>query len=193
MLQTVFIAMAKNDYVELGYIEKAHGLKGEVKAKFDVYDMSEYEKCKSFFLAIKDGPLQNLKVKRMNLIGNGQAIIKFEGINFRDEADAIKGATIYFPEAALPTLAEGKFYYFQIIGYEVEDETHGRLGKVTDVIETSAQDVLVLEYQGKDVLIPMTDEFVKRADHQTKLMHTAMPEGLLEFYLEQKGGAPTKP
>lgn len=176
--------MSKDDYIELGYIEKAHGLKGEVKAKFDVYNMSEYAEKKTFFLGKKDEPIQKFKIKRMNLIGQGQAIIKFEGINYRDEADTIKGATIYFPEKDLPVLEEGQFYYFQIIGYEVEDAKHGRLGTVENIIETSAQDVLVMKYKDKEVLIPMTEEFVQRADHEAKLMHTAMPEGLLDFYLE---------
>jgi len=176
--------MTRNDYIELGYIEKAHGLKGEVKAKFDVFDLSEYSHRKSFFLAKKEEPLKTMKVKRMNLIGQGQAIIKFEGVNYRDEAEALKGATIYFPEAELPPLEEGKFYYYQIIGFEVEDKTHGRLGKVVNIIETSGQDVLVMNYKEKEVLIPMTEEFVLKADHEAKLMHTAMPDGLLELYVE---------
>lgn len=176
--------MTREEYVELGYIEKSHGLKGEVKAKFDVHSISEYLERKTFYLAKKDQPIQKMKVKRMKQIGQGQVIMKFQGINYRDEADTLKGSTLYFPEKELPELEEGQFYYFQVIGYEVEDESHGRLGKVTNIIETSAQDVLVMEYKEKEVLIPMTEQFVKRADHDAKLMLTAMPEGLLEFYLE---------
>lgn len=178
--------MTKEECIELGYIEKSHGLKGEVKAKFDVHNMDEYAKRKTFYLAKKDQPIQKMKVKRMNLANPAQAIIKFEGVNYRDEADALKGSTIYFPEKELPALEEGQFYYFQIMGYEVEDETHGRLGKVSNIIETSAQDVLVMDHKGKEVLIPMTEEFVKRADHEAKLMITAMPEGLLEFYMGEE-------
>lgn len=178
--------MRKEDCIELGYISKAHGLKGEVKAQFDVYDMEEYKGRKSFYLAKKDEPLNKMRLKRMQHVGKGQLILKFEGVNFRDEAEALQGSTIFFPESDLPALEDGQFYYFQIIGYEVEDKNHGRLGKVKDIMETSGQDILIMNHKEKEILIPMTEGFLLGADHEEKLVKTAMPEGLLEFYLGEE-------
>ena len=92
----------------------------------------------------------------------------------------------FFPESDLPSLKDGQFYYFQIIGYEVEDKNHGRLGKVKDIMETSGQDILIMNYQDKEILIPMTEGFLIGAEHEEKLVKTAMPEGLLEFYLGEE-------
>ena len=177
--------MLKEDCVELGYIGKPHGLKGEVKAHFDVHDMSEYAERKTFYLAKKDAPLVKFKLKRMSLVGH-QAIMKFEGINFRDEAEAIRASTIYFPISELPRLAEGQFYYYQVMGYEVEDKKLGRLGTVKDIMETSGQDILIMAYKEKEILIPMTESFVLHAAHEDKLIHTDIPEGLVDFYLGEE-------
>ncbi|MEL6256278.1 MAG: ribosome maturation factor RimM [Bacteroidota bacterium] len=174
--------MLREDCVELGYIGKPHGLKGEVKAHFDVHDMSEYAQRKSFYLGKKDKPLEKYKLKRMTLVGQ-QAIMKFEGVNYRDEAEAIRASTIYFPISELPKLEEGKFYYYQIIGFEVEDNKLGRLGIVKDIMETSGQDILIMTYKEKEILIPMTEAFVLHAEHENKLIHTDIPEGLVDFYL----------
>jgi 16S rRNA processing protein RimM len=58
------------------------------------------------------------------------------------------------------------------------------LGVVKEIYELPAQDVLVMLYKGKDVMIPMTQEFVIRADKENKQMITNLPEGLVEMYLE---------
>ncbi|MDW3647966.1 MAG: ribosome maturation factor RimM [Bacteroidia bacterium] len=174
--------MLREDCVELGYIGKPHGLKGEVKAHFDVHDMSEYAQRKSFYLGKKGAPLEKYKLKRMGLVGQ-QAIMKFEGINYRDEAEALRTSTIYFPIAELPKLEEGQFYYYQVIGFEVEDKKLGRLGTVKDIMETSGQDILIMDYKEKEILIPMTESFVLHAEHENKLIHTNIPDGLVEFYL----------
>ncbi|MEL6676111.1 MAG: ribosome maturation factor RimM [Bacteroidota bacterium] len=175
----------REDFVELGYLGKAHGLKGEIKAVFDVHDIREYLKVKKLHLAKKDAPIEVRKVKRIAVQKAKQLIIKFEGVNYRDEAEALTGSTVYFPMADLPELEEGRFYYFQVIGFAIEDKTHGPLGTISQIIDGPAQDILVMDYQGKEILIPMTDEFVGEADMEAKKVMTALPEGLLEAYLEE--------
>ena len=141
-----------------------------------------YAQRKSFYLAKKDKPLEKFKLKRMQLVGQ-QAIMKFEGVNYRDEAEALRSSTIYFPIAELPKLKEGQFYYYEVIGYEVEDKKLGRLGRVKDIMETSGQDILIRLYREKEILIPMTEAFVLNAEHDHKLIHTDIPDGLVDFYL----------
>jgi 16S rRNA processing protein RimM len=176
--------MERKDCVELGYISKAHGIRGEVKAVFDVYDLREYLQEKRFFLAKPEEPLKSFAVRSMRVVKNTEVILGFQGIQYRDEAEVLKGSTIFFPIAELPELPDGHFYFFQVIGYQVVDQTHGELGPVKGIYDGTAQDILTFEHQGKEVLLPITDEFVLRADHEARIIHTAIPEGLLETYLE---------
>lgn len=175
--------MTRDECVEIGYVAKAHSLKGEVKAVFDVYDIEEYGKGTILYLAKKNAPLIGRKILQINFLNEKNAIIAFEGITNRNMSEDLRGSTMYFPEANLPELPEGHYYYFEIIGFDVVDEKKGRLGKVKDIADSSAQDILMMEYKGKEVLIPMTDEFVGTANKELKEIYTNMPDGLLELYL----------
>lgn len=175
--------MQREDCVELGYIAKGHGLKGEVKAVFDVHDIHEYGPETRLFLAKGDAPLQAYVIERMRVSTDKQAVVKFEGVDGREEADALRGSTLFFPEAELPALEAGHFYYFEVIGFRVKDAQLGELGTIKRFVEAGPQDLLVMDYQGKEVLIPMNPSFVGEADLEAEVLHTQLPPGLLDVYL----------
>ena len=176
--------MKKEDCVELGYIAKAHGLNGEVKAVFDVHDIDEYQKVKTLYLSKKDSPLQAIEVKSLQVKTDKMAHITFKGFQYRDQGEALVGSTIFYPLENLPELPEGHFYYFDVIGFDVIDKQLGQLGKVKEFISGPAHDIMVMDYQDKEVLIPVTDDIVIQADKDKSLIHTHLPEGLLEIYLD---------
>lgn len=174
--------MRKEDCIEIGYIAKAHGLKGEVKAIFDVQDIGDYQNRKTLYFSKKDDPVEPIKVKSFELQPKKSAIIKFKGLRYRDEAESLVGSTLYIPISELPELPKGKYYYFQVEGFQVEDKILGELGKVKSFVFGSAQDILIMDYQEKEILIPMTDEFILSADLEGNILHTNLPEGLLDLY-----------
>ncbi|MEM7367676.1 MAG: ribosome maturation factor RimM [Bacteroidota bacterium] len=177
--------MNRTDCVELGYISKAHGLKGDVKAVFDVHDIEEYKDLRIMLLAKGDASLHPYRVARFHIQAQKYATLRFEGISDRIGAEALVGHTIFFPEGELPKLEEGRFYYFEVIGYTIQDQNLGELGVVAGFYDGPAQDIMAMTYQSKEVLIPMTDQFVLKADHAEKRMYTHLPDGLLASYLEE--------
>ncbi len=180
--------MQKKDCIELGYISRAQGLKGEVRAVLDVYDLREYLSVKLLHLAKKDAPLTPIEVQKLRIHQptKGEVVIKFKGVDDRNQAEELKGHTLYFPETELPELPEGHFYFFEVIGYRVMDVEKGELGTVKDFLDGGAQDLLVMDYQGKEVLIPIQDEVVGLADHEAQTIEVELPEGLLELYLGEE-------
>ncbi|MEM9987604.1 MAG: ribosome maturation factor RimM [Bacteroidota bacterium] len=172
------------DCIEMGYISRAQGLKGEVRAVLDVYYLREYLAVKMLHLAKKEADLAPVEVEKLRIHqpSKGEVVIKFKGIDDRNQAEELKGSTLFFPEAELPELPEGHFYFFEVIGYRVIDVDQGELGTVKDFLDGGAQDLLVMDYQGKEVLIPMQDEIVGLADHTAKTIEVALPAGLLELY-----------
>ena len=80
-------------------------------------------------------------------------------------------------------MPEGHFYYFQVIGFTIEDEVQGTLGTVSEFYDGAGQDVMGMAYEGQEVLIPVADEIVLRADLQAKKVFTRLPEGLIDLYL----------
>ena len=177
--------MQRSDCVEIGYISKAHGLKGEVRAVFDVYDLSEYLEVEQLYLAKKGEPLRPYAVERLRIHqpAKGEMILLLQEVKSRDEAEALKGSTLYFPESELPELEEGHFYFFEVIGYQVVDATRGPLGTIKYFQDGTAQDLLVMDYQGQEVMIPIADEIVGFADHEAQTVAVDLPNGLLELYL----------
>lgn len=176
--------MKKENCIVLGYIAKAHALNGTVKAVFDVHDIGEYLDVKSLYLAKKDETLTLYEVKSFQVSTQKFAHLKFASISDRIKAESLVGSTIYFPIEALPELKDGHFYYFQVIGFQVMDEELGELGTVSDFADGPSNDIMIMHYKGREVLIPMHEEFVGKADFETKKVFTKLPEGLLDIYLE---------
>lgn len=173
--------MTKDNCFLLGKITKTHGVKGELIIWLDVDFPEDYEEMESIFLEIK-GELVPYFIEDLQIRGS-KSIIKFEEIDSFDDAKKLVDCDVYLPEDNLPELNDDQFYYHEIIGFDVVDASHGKLGKIIGVFENNSQDLIGMDYQGVEVLIPISDEIVKTIDREKKELHTAMPEGLLEVYL----------
>jgi 16S rRNA processing protein RimM len=175
--------MTKEDCYLLGKITKTHGLKGELAIWLDVDYPEEYEELDSVLLEIK-GELVPHFIEEIQIRPN-KSIIKFEDIDTIETASKLVNCDIYLPEDNLPELEDDdQFYYHEIIDYVVVDEVKGKLGKVLAVYTSDRQDLIAMQYEGKEVLIPIDDNIVKTVDRDKKELYTNLPEGLLEIYLE---------
>ncbi|WP_281615785.1 ribosome maturation factor RimM [Flammeovirga sp. SubArs3] len=175
--------MNKDECFEFGKITKTHGLKGEVLIFADVDDPSEYEGLDVVFLERK-GNLIPYFLEYLSL-HNNRFIAKFEDIETLEDAETLKDVQLYLPLSALPELEEGQFYYHDIINFKVVDQNLGELGVVTKVYTNSAQDLIEMDHLGKEILIPVSADIVQKADYEAKTLHTNLPEGLLDIYLEE--------
>lgn len=167
---------------QLGYVIKKHGLSGEVNILLDVDVPHEYQNLESVFVEIND-KLVPFFIESISIKGN-KAIVRFEDVNTADQADDLKGKGLFLPLSMLPELGDNKFYYHQIIGYHVIDATDGDIGVVKDVYTSPNQDLLAIDHQSKEILVPINDEIIGSVDHDNKQLHVTLPEGLLDVYLE---------
>lgn len=174
--------MPQDGFFELGRVVKVHGLKGEVSIQLDVDDPGHYQKLESVFLQGEEGPVPFF-VEYIRSQGK-RAILSLEGVASAAEAEELVGQKVLLPEKMLPPLEDGQFYYHQIIGFQVQDRELGELGKVSAVYESTGQDLIAMLYKGQEILIPVTDEHVLKADLGNETLHTSLPDGLLDIYLE---------
>jgi 16S rRNA processing protein RimM len=84
----------------------------------------------------------------------------------------------------LPQLEEGQYYFHELIGFDVLDETLGLIGPVQIIYDLETQDLLGVTHQGKEVLIPIQDGIILKVDKAAKKVYCQLPEGLLDIYLE---------
>ena len=174
---------------QLGYIVRTHGVKGQVTAFFDVDYPEDYEELESVFLLL-NGKLVPFFIDAHDLQPNGRIILKFEDVNSIAEAEKLKNVQLYLPLNALPELEEDQFYFHEVIGYTVVDEQMGELGTIKEIYEMPFQDLMAMEYQGAEVLIPVQDELVLRADKKSQKLFVNLPEGLVDLYLNPTGPDP---
>lgn len=167
---------------QLGYVIKKHGTKGHVSIHLDVDQPNYYSNLESVFVEINQ-KLVPFFIDSIQIRGN-TAVVKFEDIDTQEKAAQLKSKAIYLPLGSLPNLTNGQFYYHQIVNYKVIDQNLGEIGYVTSVVSTDRHDLLLVDHKGKEVLIPITDEIVGKADHETKQISVNLPEGLLEIYLD---------
>lgn len=166
---------------QLGYIMKTHGTKGQVVAFFDVDFPEEYDELESVFLLV-NGKLVPFFIDSLNPQDRGRSIVKFEDINTVMEAEKLKGTALYLPLNQLPELEEDQFYFHEVIGYTVVDENLGELGTVQTFFDLPNQDLLAMDYQGHEVLIPVQDEIVLRTNKEERKIYVNLPDGLLDVY-----------
>jgi 16S rRNA processing protein RimM len=90
-------------------------------------------------------------------------VAKLEGCNDRDAAAALKGLEIAVPREALPDAPENEYYWSDLIGLEVVNVQGEVLGKVAELLETGANDVLVVEGE-RERLLPFTAQVILKVD-----------------------------
>lgn len=174
--------MTKEECFYLGKIVSKFSFKGEVLAKLDTDEPETYTEMESVFLDYA-GNLVPFFIERSTLHKSTLLRIKFEDIDTEDDAEDLIGCELYLPLSFLPELEDDKFYFHEIIGFNVEDATHGNIGKVVSVNDSTAQALFEIRKGDKEILIPMNDEFIEKVDKKNKTIYLNTPEGLVDLYL----------
>ncbi len=181
--------MTTNDCFELGYILRPHGLKGEVQLVLDVDEPESYKGLSTIYIQAKAGLVPyGIRIDHLN---NGKAIARLDGVDTQEQAQAMKGRTVWLPLEELPELKEDQFYYHEIVGFVVHDQATGQdVGTVTDVYELPQQDTLAVNANGAEVLIPLVDDFLVEVNKEDKRIVMNLPEGLVETFTTQSSAKP---
>ncbi len=107
-------------------------------------------------------------------------VIEFEEITDMDAAREVVGYELLLPEDRLPAAREGEYYHYQLLGLSVKTLQGRVVGAVKGIIETPANDVYVLEHEGREILIPAVEDVILEVDIGGGVMIIDPPEGLLD-------------
>lgn len=176
--------MHKEDCFYLGKIVRKHSFKGEVVAKLDTDEPELYQNLESVFVALGNN-LVPFFIETISLQKGNQLRIRFEDIENEADADAIMGVELYLPLKFLPKLTGNKFYFHEIINFDIEDVNYGYIGVITGINDSSAQPLFEVNANGTEVFIPMIDNFIKKVDRENNKIIVETPEGLIDLYLNQ--------
>lgn len=171
----------------LGYTSKVHGKQGELIIKLDVDYPEEYNNLESVLIQLnkKDSSLIPFFLSHAQAQNNGTLRIKIEDVDSVDEAKALVGKSAYLPLESLTKLTGNQFYFHEVKDFTVTDTNLGVIGNIKQVLEYPSQSVFeIVNADGKEILVPITDEVVIDVDRENKNVTVTTPEGLVDLYLE---------
>jgi len=174
--------MRKKDCFYLGKIAKKFSFKGEVLLYLDTDQPELYENMESVFVDLGKN-LVPFFIETAQLHKGDFLRVKFEDVDSEAEADEILGSEVYLPLSALPPLEGNQFYFHEIIGFAVEDQRLGPIGEIVGVNDTTAQPLFEIEWNTRQILVPMIDDFIIEVNRAQKKIVLNTPEGLVDLYL----------
>ena len=174
--------MRKEDCFYLGKIAKKFSFKGEVLLYLDTDEPELYENMESVFVEFNKN-LVPFFIQNSSLHKNDFLRVQFEDVDSEEEADSILNCEVYLPLSMLPKLSGNKFYFHEVIGFEIEDKRLGIFGKIVSINDTSAQPLFEVINGNVEILVPMIDQFLVKIDRENKKVLMDLPEGLVEMYL----------
>jgi 16S rRNA processing protein RimM len=150
--------------IVLGRISAPFGVQGWVRIHPFADDPVAWAKLPQWWLAdsadVSEQSWRAVKLADKKVHGDG-LIVRLEGVATREGAEALEGQFIGVPREALPDVASGEYYWADLIGLSVFNQSGVSLGIVTSLIETGANHVLVVTEGKQERLLPFVEHVVK--------------------------------
>lgn len=169
-----------NDLVSIGRISGTYGYKGTVKV-IPLTDFPErFQDLQQVYIN-HAGTVRPVIVE--SAVPQKQVVlVKISGVESKEDAQTFRGALLMVEEKDVYPLPEGVYYHFQLKGLDVYDSQHGYLGKLTDILETGANDVyLVKSPKHGEILIPAIRDVINSIDLEQGEMKVTLLPGLLDL------------
>jgi 16S rRNA processing protein RimM len=164
-------------FLAVGKIRRPHGVTGDVLV--EIYtDFPERLQAKAkVYAGEKHFPLT---IKRQRHHNDG-ALLNFDGFSTPEQAGRFRNQILYITTEEAAELPDGEYFYHELLGLNVNDETGEPLGEVTEIMQTGANDVYVIKNDaGRELLLPAISEVILEVDLASKSMKVHLLPGLLD-------------
>ena len=169
-----------NETALIGRVGSPVGIKGEVRITLYAQDSTNLKEGKVLLLE-RAGKTVSATVKRVRY-QKDRPVVKLDGVDDRNYAEEIRGMEVSIYASDLEELPEGEHYVRDLIGCRVIDITDGReVGMLKDVIQNTAQSILdVTTADGRSVLIPAVDAFMRGIDEEAGIIKVELIPGFID-------------
>ncbi len=171
--------------IEVGYITKLHGLKGEMQATITDTVFDDVRKC-PYLVCQLDGIFVPFYLVGYRFRSDTSILLTFEDIDSQEKAQPFCGQTLYFDRRCF-TKQEAKEYDTAIeedlgyIGYDLFDVELGRIGQITGIDDQTANVLFLVDRDGEEIMIPAADDLVEEIDDDEKTILMHLPVGLIDM------------
>ena len=166
-------------YFQVGQIAGTHALKGEVRVFPQTSDRERFTKGLELYYEGVRNEVLVLTVEKSRQNGKF-VLLQFKGLDSINDVERFRGGKLYVDRRDAIPLEEGEYFVADLVGMDVYTEDGARLGELTDVLETGANDVYAVRLeQGKEVLIPAIPDCVLEINLEEKRMTVHLLDGML--------------
>ena len=160
-----------SDHIVVGIVRGSRGLRGELRVEVTTEISERFDVSNTLFL---DGQAHTIISSKFDRRG---VLLKLSDVEDRNQADLCLGLQLSIPEAESITSNQGYFHH-ELIGLGVYEDGE-YLGAISEIIETGANDVFVINMAGEDdVLIPVIEDVIISVDLELRSMEVDVPIGL---------------
>lgn len=166
---------------KIGQLGKPHGVKGEITFSFstDVWDRAEVD----YLILMLDGILVPFFLEEYRFRGEHSALLKFVNLDSIEAVQELIGVDVYLEDSQVEGVAatDADYTWSYFVGFQVEDATAGKLGEIVRVDESTENVLFEVHTPKGDVLVPAVEAFISDIDHEGRIVHMQLPEGLLDI------------
>ncbi len=155
--------------VIMGRVASAHGLRGWVKIQPFTEYVDSLLDYRTWWIGHEHGPWREVEVGQCE-VHNKILAAQLPDCPDRTAAEKLKGLLIAVPRDSLPEQGEGEYYWSDLIGLAVVNEAGVLLGTVANLLETGANEVLSVQGDGGEILIPFVASAIKQVDVKNKII-----------------------
>jgi len=178
------MASAKSDkntpeYIIVGRITRPHGVKGAVRVEPLTEDPNRFHALKSVWIGNEDQPQESFDIQKVQ-VANKFVILSFLQIQDRNKAELLRQKYLFIHRDDLISLDEDDVFLFELVGMTVHTEKGEHVGIVQDVIEYPASQVLIVQNNDHEYMIPDVPEIVIDVNAEKSIITIRPIEGLLD-------------
>jgi 16S rRNA processing protein RimM len=166
------------DFVVIGLLRRAHGVKGELSVQ-PVSNVPERFNGLGAVLVRQNGSVREVAVEAVRTKGKS-VLVKLEGVDDRTSAEMLAGAELGVRRRDVWPVPEGTYYVFDLVGCRVMGGAGREIGVIEEVWTLPANDVFVVRLGSKEILIPAVKTVVKQVDLEARVVLIEEMEGLLD-------------
>ncbi len=170
----------RDEVYKIGKLGKPHGVKGEISFAItdDVFDRVDAD----YLVLDIDGILVPFYMEEYRFKNDENVLVKFEDIDTQEQVRNYTGCEVYFPRHLSDSDGEN-MTWAEIIGFTLVDSVTGKAVGVIDHVDDTTINLLfeVTAPDGKDLLIPASNELIEEVDAEKKEIRVTLPEGILNL------------
>ncbi len=171
----------KTDCTKIGFLQKPHGIKGDIVLQLEEDYTESLEEYPTFFLEIDQLLVPFFPTKDgIRIRSTDSALVRFKWIEDEIDVKRICGTPVFLKNEVI-ILNEEEIGLHNLIGFILFDETLGKIGEIEQVDDFAGNLVLQVKFKNAEVLVPFNEDFLVRFDEKKREIELQCPEGIFEI------------